>query len=268
MSGQPKPISRAERKVLNRIAGRMGGDTMTDLLRGEWSALQRLVRLGLLQQATHTFYLMTDAGREAQRTGAQIMTPDPKLRELALAATPGPWHGQWDYKNAGDGTVFGHATGPQHVCKGISIDGADRLQPDKNTCDKMYADAAYLKAANPQTILSLLDRIAALEKKEMEAMNGIESIAQERQRQIDKKGYTKAHDREHPYTEFVDAALAYVVADGTEHASASEDIWPWPDGFKRADRRRELVKAGALLAAAIDRFDAEYPTPSVTTGEN
>lgn len=84
--------------------------------------------------------------------------------------------------------------------------------------------------------------------------DGAALIAAERQRQIDAEGYTPEHDWHHSRQEFVDAAEAYLT-----HASgmaASECLlgWPWDaPSFKPSDTRRDLVKAGALIAAAIDR---------------
>lgn len=79
--------------------------------------------------------------------------------------------------------------------------------------------------------------------------NGIERIAAERQRQIEKEGWTPEHDRiEHGGWELRDAAVAYLEQDGK--------YWPWDGGFKPTpnDRIRELEKAGALIAAEIDRL--------------
>lgn len=81
---------------------------------------------------------------------------------------------------------------------------------------------------------------------------GAELIAAERRRQVEVEGYTAEHDaqRGHP-EELVRAALCY--------ASGFSDGWPWrPRDYKPGrDRVRELVKAGALIAAAIDAYAPE-----------
>ncbi len=98
---------------------------------------------------------------------------------------------------------------------------------------------------------------------------GTALITAERQRQIGEEGYTLEHDRLHTEAELRLAALAY--------QTGVESYWPWPEGFKPTgrvvdspltdeDRARgaiyavewmpsdqDLVKAGALLAAALDR---------------
>lgn len=96
-------------------------------------------------------------------------------------------------------------------------------------------------------------------------MTGIERMAAERQRQIDAEGWTPEHDDEHVLGELRDAARAYLYV-----ARPSADLrialapwayiappwWPWhPDWWKPSDDPiRNLEKAGALIAAEIDRL--------------
>lgn len=98
-------------------------------------------------------------------------------------------------------------------------------------------------------------------------MNGIERIAHERQRQIDEEGWTPEHDDQHSEGELPAAAACYARAaeeiaefDGTGVAFSPSteppDGWPWAAGWWRpsADPIRNLEKAGALIAAEIDRL--------------
>ncbi|MPL79234.1 hypothetical protein SDC9_25110 [bioreactor metagenome] len=91
-------------------------------------------------------------------------------------------------------------------------------------------------------------------------MNGIESIAAERARQIDVEGWTPGHDDEHKYGEMGKAAVCYAL-----HACAfslepgMDDFdgwWPWDTQWWKpsGDPIRNLEKAGALIAAEIDRL--------------
>lgn len=82
-------------------------------------------------------------------------------------------------------------------------------------------------------------------------MTGAELIAQERARQVAQEGWTPDHDDEHIDGELVRAAQAYLLPNGGFPAAAS---WPFTDGFKPEGRIRNLVKAGALIAAEIDRL--------------
>lgn len=87
----------------------------------------------------------------------------------------------------------------------------------------------------------------------MTERTGTELIAAERQRQIDQEGYTPDLDREHYRdNQLIRAAMAYLTTD-----QPNTWYWPWPPStFKPTpeDRRRELAKAGALIAAEIDRL--------------
>lgn len=78
-------------------------------------------------------------------------------------------------------------------------------------------------------------------------------IADERVRQIDGKGYYATRDDEYTAGELVRAADCYLNADGEECPMPGS--WPWPYSlWKPKDRISNLVRAGALIAAEIDRL--------------
>lgn len=93
-------------------------------------------------------------------------------------------------------------------------------------------------------------------------VSGADLIAAERQRQIDVEGYTPEHD-DHHIDDLAKAAAAYLVIGWGEYGTGSR-LWPWggntpwktyASGVAPVeDRVRELVKAGALVAAEIDRL--------------
>ncbi len=91
---------------------------------------------------------------------------------------------------------------------------------------------------------------------------GIELIADERKRQIEVEGWTAEHDAEHTHGELAQAACCYAdpyrKADGTPNSSWWPTLWSL-DWWKPTpnNRIRELVKAGALIAAEIDRLQAK-----------
>lgn len=83
---------------------------------------------------------------------------------------------------------------------------------------------------------------------------GLTLIRQERLRQINAEGWTPEHDDEHTEGELVNAAIAYLTSDITESIDC---FWPWDRSYWKPvpdDRIRELEKAGALIAAEIDRL--------------
>lgn len=108
-------------------------------------------------------------------------------------------------------------------------------------------------------------------------LTGTELIAAERERQIDQLGYTQEHDQEHVDSDLAFAAAVYAApatiyllristdAHLAEHGDGGRVEWvePWPlewDRKPRAvtnqERIDELTKAGALIAAELDRLIA------------
>lgn len=99
---------------------------------------------------------------------------------------------------------------------------------------------------------------------------GIERIAAERQRQITEENWSAEHDDKHDAEELARAAAMYALPDNLRFADGKDSfygtVWPWePQWFKGApktglplnllhSRIRELEKAGALIAAEIDRI--------------
>ncbi len=76
-----------------------------------------------------------------------------------------------------------------------------------------------------------------------------------RQRQITAEGWTPEHDDAHGSREMAVAAACYAL--GATFVSGSHiDIWPWDSSWwKPRDDRRNLVRAGALILAEIERLD-------------
>lgn len=77
---------------------------------------------------------------------------------------------------------------------------------------------------------------------------GIELIAEERQEQLQKHGWSADHDSKYYNDELLDAAVQYIGGDIVDC---------WPDGwdkawYKPSDKISNLKKAGALIAAALD----------------
>lgn len=96
-------------------------------------------------------------------------------------------------------------------------------------------------------------------------MSGIELIAAERQRQIAIEGWTPEHDDEHDKAEMTDAAECYLHHANLQHRAVNPSYdangipweWPWRGCWWKPseDRKRNLVKAGALIAAELDRLE-------------
>jgi hypothetical protein len=129
-------------------------------------------------------------------------------------------------------------------------------------------------------------KIAMLESSSVpqDAASGISLIAEERHRQITVKRWSPEHDEAHDNGEIAMAAQAYI--DGARKASHGIEMpymmsppaaWPWDWTWWKPSKRpiRNLVKAGALIAAEIDRLqrvapplNLEQPTESSSTPQD
>lgn len=97
-----------------------------------------------------------------------------------------------------------------------------------------------------------------------QAQSGVDLIAAERRRQVEQEGFTPEHDDTYQLAELPLAAAAYTTADVTNghHYDAVRlrramlAYWPWDVGWWKPslDPIRNLVKAGALICAEIDRL--------------
>lgn len=95
------------------------------------------------------------------------------------------------------------------------------------------------------------------------AGEGIRLLAGERARQMGEEGFSVERDRELYTSELARASQSYVAAALYSQATGNvlglaPDSWPWPASeFKpSSDPARNLVKAGALIAAELDRMAA------------
>lgn len=94
----------------------------------------------------------------------------------------------------------------------------------------------------------------------------LDDIAAERRRQREAEGWTPEHDDAHATGAMAAAAAVYALHSTREgHPmpasvidAAVRQFWPWEwSWWKPKDRRRDLVRAAALLVAEIERLDRE-----------
>ena len=123
---------------------------------------------------------------------------------------------------------------------------------------KRVADQ-YCTAIRPVVVLHSLENAAARD------------ILVERRRQVETEGYDLVHDDEHACGEIAAYAAFYAMPPAARDWPATETgygetfgeaivpaDWKVP---KEGDRRRELVKAGALILAEIERLDRAATSP-------
>lgn len=86
-----------------------------------------------------------------------------------------------------------------------------------------------------------------------------QDVLAERRRQVDAEEWTPEHDDEHDAGEMAMAAACYAGNAGGyvwRHGTPGEEVWPWSlSWWKPTTPRRDLVKAGALILAEIERID-------------
>ena len=94
-------------------------------------------------------------------------------------------------------------------------------------------------------------------------MKGIELIEAERKRQIEVEGFDADHDKSHNSDALAVAAAHYAMPESARTFMMTSDhkylpiFWPFEAEWWKpcpGDRIKELVKAGALIAAEIDRL--------------
>jgi hypothetical protein len=114
-------------------------------------------------------------------------------------------------------------------------------------------------------VIELHPRLVAALQFQEAAGAAARDVLAERQRQVDREGYSRENDDVHILGELGAYATFYAMppaardwpAEGTGYgATWGEAIVPWNWAApKPGDRRGELVKAGALILAEIERLD-------------
>lgn len=93
-------------------------------------------------------------------------------------------------------------------------------------------------------------------------MTGAELIAQERQKQIEEEKYDREGDKIfNSNEELAKAAVCYALPNDNKfyNYDGKPVLWPWhKQHYKPSfnNRIHELIKAGALIAAEIDRLQS------------
>lgn len=88
---------------------------------------------------------------------------------------------------------------------------------------------------------------------------GVQDVLTERHRQVDVEAFDSKHDDDHPHGNLTQAAMCYAYASVFDASFLQRFIrtyWPWSERWwKPKGRRRNLVKAAALIIAEIERLD-------------
>ncbi|HCF2391414.1 TPA: hypothetical protein NIA59_000852 [Pseudomonas aeruginosa] len=90
-------------------------------------------------------------------------------------------------------------------------------------------------------------------------------VQAERRRQITAEGWTPEHDDKHETGALASAAGCYAMFSLAYPAGDPSHFWPWDKSWWKPspDGRRNMVKAGALILAEIERLDRAAPGKEV-----
>lgn len=103
--------------------------------------------------------------------------------------------------------------------------------------------------------LERLDNTGPVAPVSPDATGAARDVLEERRRQVSAEGWTPEHDDYWHDGELAQAAVCYALG--------NPDLWPWSlMWWKPTDRRRNLVKAGALILAEIERLDRLASAPT------
>lgn len=150
------------------------------------------------------------------------------------------------------------------------VDGtrADRLTWINNVYDYKYFGDYELSPEQSAAVYEAKS-LAALSAQVQDV--AVEDVLSERKRQVEREGWTPEHDDAYTEYELAWAAITYAMAacaDSAERAVMDQfgdhsatpgrinENWPWDwKWWKPKDRRRDLVRAAALIIAEIERLD-------------
>lgn len=124
----------------------------------------------------------------------------------------------------------------------------------------METEAKRLKAMTPEEHAQYDKELAAHRVAlGLDPSPAMLDVQAERFRQISEEEWTPEHDDEHAGGEMAKAAACYVMGRKFYEYVAPgvpREVWPWDlKWWKPKGRRRDLVRAAALIIAEIERLD-------------
>ncbi|MES3446771.1 hypothetical protein [Citrobacter freundii] len=161
-------------------------------------------------------------------------------------------------------------------CRELAADNASLKNPENWLLQSDYGyEASEVATQNGATedeslragMIAIINRIgtpatddflAEVRAQGVESLSdAVKSVIAERQRQQSVEGWTTARDDEYEHGELADAAGCYALSSELfDCVGEPPRQWPWPnEWWKPSMRRRDLVKAGALILAEIERLD-------------
>lgn len=150
-------------------------------------------------------------------------------------------------------SVLRYLTDAHDALEGMSDSDIDHFETDEEEAEGAPAQFAARRVMQALHMLSTMAIMAPA------ALNqAAHEVLAERARQIRAEGWTPERDDAYEGGELAIAAACYAQHGGVPNEDDAEtpNDWPWSDKWwKPADKRRNLVKAGALILADIERID-------------
>lgn len=132
--------------------------------------------------------------------------------------------------------------------------GRNRIVMLGGECDPVDV----MERADP-ALIEAKKTLAAIQSGEQQRSQAAQDVLAERRRQVEVEGWTPEHDDQHADGQMALAAACYAfaaVVPDPEGGGRPPFGWPWDSlWWKTTTPRRDLVKAGALILAEIERLD-------------
>lgn len=148
----------------------------------------------------------------------------------------------------------------------VDHEAACSLVEENEELKRRIAELEIESSVNDAAIIELKQQYSRLQKARYDTP-AVKDVIAERQRQQSVEGWTPEHDDEHGDGELALAASCYAEnfalfstwqdGESVDWSDAPQPAnWPWSlEWWKPSSPRRDLVKAGALILAEIERGD-------------
>jgi hypothetical protein len=169
------------------------------------------------------------------------------VARAALATAPTPCKGK--NCNATNGVSHSPECRAEHAAIVAAADDSWMLQGE-DRCDDCKLNRSACCPHLPMPVIATAPTMS----------EAVRDVLAERRRQVEVEGWTPEHDDEHANDDEMSMAAACYALDGVSpYTGLGVDVsrtWPWAwTWWKPKGRRRNLVKAGALILAELERID-------------
>ncbi|HAY5641162.1 TPA: hypothetical protein J0C76_005232 [Escherichia coli] len=226
--------TKGNRKFCNGLAGTLQDDNYA-------SSICKYVKTVTPERIDLLIEYAEKLEAEVTDMAVQLANAESKCRELAAENAGLKSFG--DKLNEMHNDLNGEGTGIQGraevACQQVALEAA----MEEFDAIKTPATDAFLAEVRAQGVKSL--------------SNAVQSVIAERQRHQSVEGWTPEHDDQYSKSQLLWASSCYVL-NAIHPFNRIPFGWPWtPEWWKPTNPRRDLVKAGALILAEIERIDRQ-----------